>query len=375
MKHPVRLRIAASSLGLLLAACGDDAGESAEISTTEDASSSSSSTTSTSSGDDGTSTTAPDPSSSSEGSADSTSTTDASTEGSESTETGTTCLEEDVELPGEAFYPEGVAAHGEILFVGSAVTGEIVRADTCAGTVEPFVRGGILPGAIGLRVDAARNLLWACAFDSTQEVFSSLNAFDLDSGEHLAAHSFASPGFCNDVVLDDTGNVYATDSYGHRILRVASDDALDDTAVETWLADPLFVVPPGEIGLNGISWEAGLLRTVTTIDGRLLEVSIEDDGSAGAVTVTGEAGTLAGPDGMIPHEGGLLMVEGVATRLSHVDTDDLTVTPLAEGFDFPTTVAVIGDTAWVAEAQFDHLFGLDKAPPTLPFRVRRVPLR
>lgn len=362
MSQTLHLWIAASSLGLLLVACGDDAGRSTETSTSGE--------TSTSSSTDGTST----DSSSSEGSSSSSSSSSTSTSTGGS-ETGEACLEEDIELPGEAFYPEGVAAYGELLFVGSAATGEIVRADSCSGTVEILVPAGNLPGAIGLRVDAARNILWACAFDSTQEEFSSLNAFDLDSGKHLGAHSWENPGFCNDVALDDKGNVYATDSYGHRIVRVASKDALGDTAVETWLADPAFVVPAGEIGLNGITWEAGLLRVVTTADGRLLEVSIEGDGSPGAVTVTGKAGTLAGPDGMIPHEGGLLMVEGVATRLSLVDPDDLTVTPVAEGFDFPTTVAVIGDTAWVAEAQFDHLLGLDPAPPTLPFRVRRVPLQ
>ncbi len=357
MTQTLHLWIAASSLGLLLAACGDDASGSTETS----ASSTSGGSTSADS-------------SSSEGS--SSSTTDSSTGGSSTggSSTGEACIEQDIELPGEAFYPEGVAAYGQIIFVGSAATGEIVRADSCTGTVDNLVPAGTLPGTIGLRVDAARNILWACAFDSTQEQFSSLNAFDLDSGEHLAAHSWESPGFCNDVALDDKGNVFATDSYGHRIVRVASKDALADTAVETWLADPAFVVPEGEIGLNGITWGAGQLRVVTTTDGRLLEVSIEDDGSPGAVTVTGKAGTLAGPDGMIPYEAGLLMVEGVATRLSLVDPDDLTITPVAEGFDFPTTVAVVGDTAWVAEGQFEHLLGLDPTPPTLPFRVRRVPL-
>ncbi|HGG57247.1 MAG TPA: hypothetical protein ENK31_05580, partial [Nannocystis exedens] len=180
MTQTLHLLIAASSLGLFLVACGDDAGGSTGTSTRTSTGASTSS--------DGTLT----DSSSSEGSSSSSTSTGGS-------ETGEACLEQDVELPGEMFYPEGVAAYGEILFVGSAVTGEIVRADPCSGTVENLVPAGILPGAIGLRVDAARNILWACAFDSTQEEFSSLNAFDLDSGEHLGAHSWESPGFCNDV--------------------------------------------------------------------------------------------------------------------------------------------------------------------------------
>lgn len=381
MTHALRLQIVASCLGLLLVACGDDADESPETSgsTSETSTTGDSETTANASStgpSDSTSTTAEPPGTSSESSSTISSSADGSTsEGSTGTDTGVACVEQDVELPGEAFYPEGVAAHGEMLFVGSVTTGEIVRANTCTGVVENFVPGGTLPAAIGLRVDDERNILWACGSDTTQAILSSVNAFDLDSGEHLAAHPWTGPGMCNDLDVDDVGNVYATDSFGHRILRVASEDALEDTAVETWLADPAFVVPAEEIGLNGIVWDAGRLWVVNTFDGRLFDIAVQEDGSPGAVTIAGDEGTLSGPDGVIAHDDGLLVVEGVTTRISHVDSNDLTVTMLADGFDFPTTVAVIGETAWVAEGQFDHLFGSDKAPPNLPFRVRRVPLR
>ena len=232
-----------------------------------------------------------------------------------------------------------------------------------------------MAGAVGLRVDPARNLLWACASDSAQQVYPSIDAFDLDSGEHLASHGFDSPGLCNDLVLDDDGNVYATDSFGHRIFRVAAEDALDDGVAETWLADPTFVVPPEQFGLNGIVWDAGSLWVGVYADGRVFEIEVADDGSPGTVTLAGEPGTLAGPDGMLAHDGAVLVVEGLAARLSRLDLGDLSVTPLAEGFDFPTTVAVVGDTAWVAQGQFDHLYGIDPNPPSLPFLVRRVPLR
>lgn len=351
------------SLGLLLGACGDDT--PLDVDTTD--------TTTT---DEVPSSEGPIPRDD-ESSTGGPTTADESSSGTTEGTTGPgTCDLDRIELPGDAFYPEGVAAHGEVLFVGSIATGEVIRASACDGTLESFVPVGVLPGAVGLRVDEERSLLWVCATDISQQEFASLEAFDLETGAPVSSHSWDSPGMCNDIALDNDGNLYATDSFGHRLLRVRHEDALSDTPAETWLAAPEFVVPPEQFGLNGIAWDSsGMLRVGSYVDGRLFEVPVNEDGSAGPVVVLGEAGTLAGPDGMIPYAQGLLVVEGFANRLSQLDLEDLTLTPLAEGFDFPTTVAVIGDSAWIAEGQFDHLYGLDPAPPELPFEVRRVALR
>lgn len=359
------------SLGLLLGACATDPSDGATVNgSTSGPAMTTSGTVNTegpSTGDQESSSGEP-----STGGASSNGTTETGTE----TTQGTPCELDRIELPGDSFYPEGVAAYGEMLFVGSIATGEVVRASTCDGSVESFVPPGVLPGAVGLRVDEARSLLWVCASDSTQQTFASLEAFDLDSGAPVARHSWDSPGMCNDIAIDDAGNVYATDSFGHRLLRVQHDDALAATPAETWVASPEFVVPPEQFGLNGIAWSPqGLLRVGSYADGRIFEIPVLADGTAGTVTVLGEAGTLSGPDGMVPYEQGLLVVEGFATRLSRLDLDDLTVTPVADGFDFPTTVAVLGTSAWIAEGQFDHLYGLDPAPPELPFQVRRIELR
>lgn len=304
--------------------------------------------------------------------ASSTETTDADGATTETNE----CELDRIELPGDSFYPEGVASYGDTLFVGSIATGEVVRASTCDGAVEPFVAAGVLPGAVGLRVDELRGLLWVCASDSTQQTFASLEAFDLETGASVASHGWESPGMCNDIALDAAGNVYATDSFGHRILRVAEADALGSGPAETWLAADEFVVAPDQFGVNGIAWDpAGVLRIGSYADGRLFEVPVRQDGTAGPLTVLGDVGTLSGPDGILVHDQGLLIVEGLSRRLSHVDLRDLSVTPVAADFDFPTTVAVVGASAWVAEGQFDHLYGLDPTPPELPFEVRRVALR
>jgi sugar lactone lactonase YvrE len=363
------------ALGLALAACGDDTDGSSDTTGAETTgmmgsmgpSSTGSATgpgsASTSGGSDG----------SSSGEASSSS-GEESSDGSSSTG-AVVCAAEAIELPGEAFFPEGVAADGDTLYIGSLATGEIVRASACDGEAETFVAAGVLNGAVGLRVDADRGVLWACDSDVTFTVAPALVAIDLDDGNVLATHAFGGPGFCNDVALDDDGNAYATDSTGNRVVLVAAADALEDTTVETWSADETLAVPPGEFGVNGIAWDpAGVVHVVNYFDGRLYAIAVEDDGSAGPVEELGPTGTFAAPDGILPDGDGLLVVEGGLLQLTRVDLDDLSTDVVADGFDVPATVAVVGAHAWVTQSQLDHLLGFDPDPPELPFTAVRVDL-
>ena len=285
------------------------------------------------------------------------------------------CDAEAVELPGEAFYPEGIAADGETLYIGSLATGEIVRASACNGEVESFVPVGLLTGAVGLRVDGDRGVLWACDADVTFVALPALHAIDLNSGDIVATHDFGGPGFCNDVALDDAGNVYATDSAGHRVVIVPAADALSDTTVETWSADAALAVPPGEFGINGIAWDpAGAVHVVNYFDGRLYRIPIEGDGSAGAVEELAGTGSFVLPDGILRDGDDLLVVEGGLLQLTRVDLGDLSTEAVAENLDVPATVAIVDTHAWVTQSQLDHLIGLDPAPPELPFTAVRVDL-
>ena len=47
-----------------------------------------------------------------------------------------------------------------------------------------------------------------------------------------------------------------------------------------------------------------------------------------------------------------------------------------EGINGPVSVALVGDTAWVAEGQLDILFdpALKDKKPELPFRIVAVPI-
>ena len=286
------------------------------------------------------------------------------------------CEVEALALPGDGFFPEGVAAADGQLFVGSLATGAIVGIDVCTGDVDELSPpGDPIRNAVGLRVDEERDLLWVCNSDVQYMAPPSIDALDLVTGERVAEHPFADIGFCNDIALDDAGNVYATDSAGHQIHRVAAGDALSDTTTESWLFEEAFVVEPGEFGLNGIAFDpAGALWVSNYQLGELYRVPIEADGSAGAFELAALDDALPTPDGVLWHDGGLLVVSGGDSLASLELSDPVSVTPLADGLDFGTTVAVDDGVAWVAEGQLDHLFGIDPAPPNVPFVVVPVEL-
>jgi len=388
MKHafPASLRLPALALLLAsgLVACGDD-GSTGDGTTSETGTTTTEA--STDSAADTSSSTAPDPTAGETTASPEGSTTAADTEDTDpgaSESSGTTgepaCELEVIELPGDQFYPEGIASTADgTLYVGSLATGQIVRVTPCETEVETFVDAGTTTrNVVGMIVDDAAGLLWVCDSDFAFMEPPVLQAYDLGSGELVAAHDFGAIGFCNDVALGVDGAVYATDSAAARVVRVAAEDRLADTPVETWVADPEFAVEPEEFGVNGIARaDDSTLFVVNYAQGELYRVPIEAGGAAGAVTLIGLDAPLASPDGLkalAPDR--LLVVEQSAGALStiEVDGDAAVVTVVTDGLDVPTTADMVEQDAWVSIGQLDHLLGWDPAPPTLPFTIVRVGL-
>ncbi len=295
-------------------------------------------------------------------------------------ETGEACALAEIELPGDAFYPEGIAATASgTLYVGSLATGAIVQVTPCETEVETFVEVGTTTrNVVGMVVDDAAGLLWVCDSDFAFTTAPAVQAYDLVTGDLVATHDFEAIGFCNDLALGADGSVYATDSAAARIIRVAAADRLLDTPVETWANDPEFAVAPGEFGLNGIVLgDDDTVYAVNYAQGELYRIPVLAGGAAGAVSLLGIQPVPSLPDGLkalAPDQ--LLVVEGGTASLSLIDIagDAAVVSVVENGFDAPTTAAVVGPDAWVVQGQLDHLLGLDPAPPTVPFTVVRVAL-
>ncbi|MEM9459957.1 MAG: hypothetical protein AAGF11_37625 [Myxococcota bacterium] len=305
------------------------------------------------------------------------------TDGESDTEsTGAVACDVDaIELPGDTFYPEGVAADAAgHLYIGSLATGAVVMADPCTGEVDELVpAGGTLTNPVGLIVDEGNATLVVCNSDFTFATPPSIDMLDLADGALLGRHAFEGPGFCNDLTFDDEGNVYATDSAAARVVRVPAAEILSDSPVQTWATDPDFAVGEGEFGLNGIAFDGdSSLYVVNYAQGELHRIAIEPDGLAGSVTAIALGQTaLAAPDGLEwIGDGQLLVVEGDLGAVSRIELsgDTATVEVVADGYDVPTTIAQVDDHIWVGEGQLDHLIGIDPADPEPPFVVTRLPL-
>ena len=286
----------------------------------------------------------------------------------------------EIPLFGEFFYPEGVASAPDgTLYVGSLGTGEVVRVAPGASKPEAFIGAGMdTYGAVGMLVDVAADTLWVCAIDLNNFMLpAQLKSHNLATGQETGSYPIPGGGFCNDMAVDGSGNVYVTDSFLGVILRLPVGGA--DLAV--WASDPIFAVPAGEFGLNGIVWDGTDLWAVNSFTTSLYHLAINGDGSSGAVTDIILDFPLLGPDGMkaiapgelvVVDNGGTPVTSGV--RHVIVTNDTGVAKTLRNGLDGPTTGDIAFGDMWVAEGQFDHLFGTDPNPPDLPFKVKRVAL-
>lgn len=283
-------------------------------------------------------------------------------------------LSDEIILPGNAFYPEGIAKAGSDLYVGSLANGSVEHSTvTRADTTTLISSDAAIDQAVGLIV-GDDGTLWVCSSNISTGEAPTIMGFDRSTGDLVASHAFSgNAGFCNDIAFDGDGNLYATDTLGGRVVRVAAAELLSNSEPEDWSTDPILAVPPGQFGLNGIVVDGDYVYAVTYGNGDLFRISLAT-GEAEAVALPA---ALSGADGLErlgPNK--LLVVEGFLGSLTQIDVTGTSATmqTVASGFDFPSTVAVEGTTAWVVESQLDHLLGLDSDPPTTPFHIVRVDL-
>lgn len=282
-----------------------------------------------------------------------------------------------IALPGPSYYPEGITvAHDGTFYVGSLGTGAIVRVPAGSTSTETFLPARPLFAVYGMVVDHPRQLLWVCTYDDTLPPAqpARLHAYRLEDGALAASYPLpGESGFCNDVVVDHRGNVYATDAFANSVVRLTP----GATELTTWATSPLFNGDPFAITLNGLVFDrSGRHLYVVRYDtGALFSIPVSEDGSAGAPQAITVDPPLEFPDGVeLVDRDTLLVVENDVGRVSLVELENgsATKTVIASGLLEPTTAALWGGSAWIAEGQLSHLFS--GGSPVLPFQVKRVPL-
>ncbi|MBN2390173.1 MAG: hypothetical protein JXR84_05605 [Anaerolineae bacterium] len=288
-----------------------------------------------------------------------------------------------IELSGENYFPDGIAAREDgTLFVGSMWTGQIDRIPSGENSpvsfVPPEAEGRTV---LGLLVDEDTDRLWAVFWDfqGFMTIPAQLKSFDLETGALKEVYDYPDGSIGNDLTMDGDGNIYTTCSFTHRIFRLPA----GGNTLEIWSDDPVLAVDSqeGNWTLNGIDWDgnASIYVSRTDIDG-FYRVSIEDDGSAGAVQQIVVADTLTnmGYDGIALLDSDTIFVAEYGTnRLTMIDVigNNGTKQVVSDQLDFPTNVAIVGDGAWVVESQIDHMLDPNTAgPPQVPFLLKHVSL-
>jgi len=268
-----------------------------------------------------------------------------------------------IELPGDGFYPEGIASSSDgTLFVGSLPLGTVVRVAADSTTATPFVAAGVAErGVVGLEVDEARELLWFCDTNPVATVpGGAIVGVSLEDGSEVVRHAMpnrdsvggdagtsppgdagtddggtpaepapGAPTFCNDLIVDSTGNLFATDSTG-RIFRVPAAGATTANSASVWLDVPEIGAPtPGGFGANGLDIVGGSLVIINIGSGSLVAVDPSSADPASTVrtirlTLDGAPATLCGPDG-------LETVPGSATDVVVIENGGCTNPPGGDG--------------------------------------------
>jgi sugar lactone lactonase YvrE len=286
-------------------------------------------------------------------------------------------------IPGERYFPEGVTVTSDgTFYVGSLFEGCIMRALPGADRMESFIKPGSngLVSVLGLWADEVRSTLWACSSDAgngrlTGRAPVGVKAFDLHTGAVKGSYDFPGGGFANDLTFDANGNLYVTDSWTPRILRLhAGGSGLDE-----WINDPRLGVE--QWSLNGIDFDraSNVIYTVNQRAGQLFRIAIEPNGRPGAVTLIQTSQELRRPDGLkVIAPNTLAAAEGGAGGMAiiSVEGDTAKVRRVPASLDGVTTFAFYQGNAWVVEGQSDHFWdpanaGLNADPP---FRIVEVPL-
>jgi sugar lactone lactonase YvrE len=248
------------------------------------------------------------------------------------------------------------------------------------GRATEFVPAGLKGfwAPLGMRVDAARRVLWVAAaavpqtvgYDSADAGRSGLFRFDLASGAltgRFPLPADGQPHTLGDVTIARNGDVYSTDSRGPAVywVRTGSD------SIEQFVVSPLLISAQGlaldaeERTLYVAEYARGILRIdLATRAVRLLEAA-DDVLALGIDGLYLVEGSLVGiQNGVTPDRVVRLRLDASGNRVERAEVLERARPDYAE----PTLGVVVGrDLFYVAASQWErfHDDGTIEAPDTL----------
>ena len=266
---------------------------------------------------------------------------------------------QDIRIAGSRVFPESITADARgNLYVGS-LEGTIYRASPGSATAEPWVRANAQNGVqalFGVLADEGTGRLWTCsnpnpfAGGAARPAASSLVAFDLDDGAFAASFPFpAGPAACNDIAIATDGTLFATETGGGRIFRLAP----GGSELELFAQDEALV------GVDGIAFAADGTMYINNVRANLVQrVERGADGAYVGLATLELSQPVMGPDALRPIGGNrFLQAEGSGGRVALVDIegDRATVTPIRSDLQSSPGVTRIGGTVYATEGKINYL--------------------
>lgn len=274
-------------------------------------------------------------------------------------------LPTEIVVNGQHVFPESITSSKDgSVFFGSIGNKAIYKAAPGSDKAELFVQPGTdgLQSTFGVFADDRTGTLWTCSniLGPPGGPPGALYAFDLKSGAPKGHYPFPTAGaMCNDIASLPDGTVFATDTGNTQVVRLKK----GATALEVWAG------ADGSLGaknvvIDGISVLGDYIVVNELAASKLFSMTINKDGSAGKPVEIKTDKPISRPDGMRTFgKNGVLIIEGgdggklERIRFDH-DLDDGKVELIKQGYpDGPVAVAVVGNTAYVAEAQFAAMQG------------------
>ena len=280
------------------------------------------------------------------------------------------------------WYPESVAIGPDgAFYVGSWRQGAVARLKPgVAPKAEVLVKPGAngLANGQGVLVDARRQALWVCSgnsgFTTVPQTPSALKRYDLATGAPRASYAMPDNGYCNDMAQDAAGNLYVTDSYHPRVLRLAP----GATALTVWKEDPALAGAGPYTGLNGIAIDGGRNVYVSLVAAApyLLRIDLNTDGRPGEVTRIEAPRVLKNVDAIRAWKPGRLVLfesnafgegpYGGQVTVARIDGAELGLQTVVAGLNDPSSGAVWGDRVYFIESKYGLLTKRKDGDPAVP---------
>lgn len=233
----------------------------------------------------------------------------------------------------------------------------------------------------GAHVDEERRRLWVCVVDVKTNPFptSEVWAFNIETKKRSHHITLPPVSFCNDLVTDDDGSVYATDSANPNIYKVDP----KNQSFSVFLTSPQFApVAPGAVGLNGLDFspDGEHLLAVTTIPAGVYSIPVAHPENFVAVQTSGDVFAMPGdprfpgPDGIEFHDEDLYVVyDGGVQKLAfsgndYTQANVTTTTAVPTGL---TSITIAEGEVYVIDSEVFRTLYLS-LPPELPFSILHV---